>query len=258
MNLAGAVATAIVLVVVLYTKVVQGAWIAVVAMILIFAMMKGISSHYRAIAAEVDAGAYGKPVLPARNHALILVSKLHLPTMRAIAYAKATRPDSLKALTIQLDEDETAHLLEDWAQHGIDVPLMLLESPYREVTKPLLEYVRRLRQDRPRDVVTIFLPEYVVGRWWGQLLHNQSALRLKARLLFEPGVMVTSVPWQLLSSHVLQPQLISPARGGDPVAVEAGRHAHRQMHGGDVIERLGIEDDEVSAAFGRGLHVTDQ
>jgi amino acid transporter len=208
MNLAGAIATAVVLGIVMYTKVVQGAWIAILAMILIFAMMKGISRHYRAIATELDVAEYGKPVLPARNHALILVSKLHLPTMRAISYAKAIRPDTLQALTIQIDEADTSRLLDQWARHGIDVPLIILESPYREITRPLLDYVRHLRRDRPRDVVTVFLPEYVLGRWWEQLLHNQSALRLKARLLFEPGVMVTSVPWQLRSSRV-QPQLIA-------------------------------------------------
>jgi amino acid transporter len=211
MNLTGAIATAVVLGIVAYTKVVQGAWIAITAMVVLFVMMKGISRHYKAIAVELDLVEFDKPVLPSRNHALILVSKLHLPTMRAIAYAKATRPDSLQALTIQIDEAESNHLLDQWARHGIDVPLVVLDSPYREVTKPLLEYVRGLRRNKPRDVVTIFLPEYVLGRWWEQLLHNQSALRLKARLLFEPGVMVTSVPWQLRSSRV-QPQLIS----GDP------------------------------------------
>jgi hypothetical protein len=211
MNLTGAIATAVVLGIVAYTKVVQGAWIAITAMVVLFVMMKGISRHYKAIALELDLVEFDKPVLPSRNHALILVSKLHLPTMRAIAYAKATRPDSLQALTIQIDEAESNHLLDQWARHGIDVPLVILDSPYREVTKPLLEYVRGLRRNKPRDVVTIFLPEYVLGRWWEQLLHNQSALRLKARLLFEPGVMVTSVPWQLRSSRV-QPQLIS----GDP------------------------------------------
>jgi amino acid transporter len=211
MNLTGAIATAVVLGIVAYTKVVQGAWIAITAMVVLFVMMKGISRHYKAIALELDLVEFDKPVLPSRNHALILVSKLHLPTMRAIAYAKATRPDSLQALTIQIDEAESNHLLDQWARHGIDVPLVVLDSPYREVTKPLLEYVRGLRRNKPRDVVTIFLPEYVLGRWWEQLLHNHSALRLKARLLFEPGVMVTSVPWQLRSSRV-QPQLIS----GDP------------------------------------------
>src|SRR4029079_10211010 len=82
----------------------------------------------------------------------------------------------------------------------IDVPLVMLDSPYREITRPVLEYIRNIHRDSPRDVVTIFIPEYVVGRWWQNLLHNQTALRLKARLLFEPGVMVTSVPWQLSST----------------------------------------------------------
>src|SRR6201999_603292 len=80
-------------------------------------------------------------------------------------------------------------------------PLKVIESPYREITRPVLDYVRRIRTDNPRDVVTVFIPEYVVGHWWEQVLHNQSALRLKGRLLFEPGVMVTSVPWQLASSQ---------------------------------------------------------
>lgn len=83
----------------------------------------------------------------------------------------------------------------------IAVPLKVIESPYREITKPVLDYVRRVRKDSPRDVVTVFIPEYVVGHWWEQILHNQSALRLKSRLLFQPGVMVTSVPWQLNSSE---------------------------------------------------------
>jgi amino acid transporter len=218
MNFIGAVATGLVLAIVIYTKVVQGAWIAITAMVLIFSMMKGISRHYRAIASELDLAASSKPVLPPRNHALILVSKLHLPTMRAISYAKATRPDTLQALTIQIDEAETARLLDDWSRHEMDVPLVILESPYREVTRPLLDHLRRLREDEPRDVVTVFLPEYVVGRWWEQLLHNQSALRLKARLLFEPGVMLTSVPWQLRSTRT-QPHLVAdpnPAGQGVP------------------------------------------
>ena len=81
--------------------------------------------------------------------------------------------------------------------------LKILASPYREITRPILDYVRELRRDHPQDLVTVFIPEYVVGHWWEQLLHNQSALRLKSRLLFTPGVMVTSVPWQLKSSELV-------------------------------------------------------
>src|SRR5262249_26769161 len=84
----------------------------------------------------------------------------------------------------------------DWAEREIPVPLAVLESPYRDITGPVLSYVARLRRESPRDLVVVFVPEYVLRRWWEHLLHNQSALRLKARLLFQPGVMVTSVPWQ--------------------------------------------------------------
>jgi hypothetical protein len=119
-----------------------------------------------------------------------------------LAFARATRPNSLTAVTVQVDKEETRRLVAEWADRGIPVPLVVIESPYREITQPLLDYVGRLRRESPRDVVCVFIPEYVVGRWWEQLLHNQSALRLKGRLLFQPGVMVTSVPWQLMSSRV--------------------------------------------------------
>ena len=96
--------------------------------------------------------------------------------------------------------DDVRRLEQQWADREIPVPLTVLDSPYRDITGPVLRYVAGLRRDRPRDVVVVYIPEYVVGRWWEHLLHNQSALRLKARLLFQPGVMVTNVPWQLESS----------------------------------------------------------
>src|SRR5690606_497402 len=95
---------------------------------------------------------------------------------------------------------DTRALVHEWEASDITIPLKVLESPYREITRPVLDYVRRVRGNSPRDVVTVFIPEYVVGHWWENLLHNQSALRLKSRLLFQPGVMVTSVPWRLHSS----------------------------------------------------------
>ena len=101
-----------------------------------------------------------------------------------------------------VDPSEAHELQSAWDRHGIDVPLTIIESPYREVTRPILDYIKRIRFDSPRDVVTVYIPEYVVGHWWEQLLHNQSALRLKGRLLFVPGVMVTSVPFQLASSDL--------------------------------------------------------
>jgi hypothetical protein len=143
-------------------------------------------------------------VLPSRNHAIVLVSKLHLPTMRALAYARATRPDMLEAITVSVDDAETRELVHKWEDSDISVPLKVIASPYREITRPVLEYVKRVSKESPRTVVTVFIPEYVVGHWWEQVLHNQSALRLKGRLLFMPNVMVTSVPWQLSSSERLK------------------------------------------------------
>lgn len=203
-NFFGGVMTAIVLVVVLITKFAVGAWIVCIAMPVLFLMMKGIRRHYDNVAAELALDKeYDESMLPSRNHAIVLVSKLHKPTMRALAYARATRPSKLEAVTVGVEGEEARKLQEEWERLGIPVPLKMLDSPYREITQPILDYVKTLRRRSPRDVVTVFIPEYVVGRWWEHLLHNQSALRLKARLLFKPGVMVTSVPWQLHSSDRL-------------------------------------------------------
>jgi hypothetical protein len=100
------------------------------------------------------------------------------------------------------DPVERYRIVDQWDRRGIDVPLKILDSPYREVIRPIVEYARAIRTAQPRGVVAVFIPEYVVGRWWEQLLHNQTALRLKGRLLFTPGVMVTSVPYQLRGSEV--------------------------------------------------------
>jgi hypothetical protein len=170
-----------------------------------------IHKHYEAVARELaqQQADADDMVLPSRNHAVVLVSKLHLPTMRALAYARATRPDTLEAITVSVDDGETKQLVAKWQDSDISVPLKVVASPYREVTRPVLDYVKRITKDSPRTVVTVFIPEYVVGHWWEGILHNQSALRLKGRLLFEPNVMVTSVPWQLNSSErlkTLEPQ----------------------------------------------------
>ena len=138
------------------------------------------------------------PCCPSRNHAIVLVSTLHKPTLRALAYARATRPDVLEALTVNVDDADTRSgscasgrsAAHPGAAEGDRVAV--------PGDHPAGAGVRQAGADRnPRDVVTVFIPEYVVGHWWEQLLHNQSALRLKGRLLFQPGVMVTSVPWQL-------------------------------------------------------------
>jgi amino acid transporter len=210
LNGVGAALTGLVFVVVLATKFLAGAWIVVIAMPLLYLLMIGIHRHYQQVGRELE-WRDDAALLPARTHAVVLVSRLHLPTARALAYARATRPDTLTALNVDIDDADTRALQEEWERRRLSVPLTVIESPYREITRPVLHYVKDLRRAGPRDVVTVFIPEYVVGRWWEQLLHNQSALRLKARLLFQPGVMVTSVPWQLDSARPHSPEVRSQA-----------------------------------------------
>lgn len=216
-NAVGLTATGAVLIIVVGSKFFAGAYIAVAVMVAVFVVMKLIRRHYDSVARELAEYEWDG-VLPSRSHAIVLVSRLHLPTRRAMAYARAIRPDTLEAITVNVDEADTRALVREWEESDIPVALKVVESPYREVTKPVLDYVHRLRKDAPRDVVTVFIPEYVVGRWWEQVLHNQSALRLKGRLLFEPGVMVTSVPWQLSSS--------TRARNRDATAAGAVRRGY--------------------------------
>ena len=205
-NAFGASFTGLVLIIVVITKFTKGAYLVIIAMPLLYALMRAIHRHYTRISEELVSDETGL-VLPARNHVVVLVSKVHKPTLRALAFAKATRPDTLTALTVNVDKEETRRLMAEWERHDLPIALTVLESPYREVTRPIIGYIRSLRENRPRDIVTVFIPEYVVGHWWEQLLHNQSAFRLKSRLLFQPGVMVTSVPWQLDSSSAAAARL---------------------------------------------------
>ena len=195
----GLTMTGSVLVIVLLSKFLQGAYIAIIAMAGLFCLMKLIRRHYESVARETALVEGEDRMLPSRVRAIVLVSKLHKPTLRALAFAKAARPSTLEALTVDVDPEETERLVHRWDEAGLSIPLKVVASPYREVTNPILDYVRNIRKESPRDVVTVYIPEYVVGHWWEQILHNQSALRLKGRLLFTPGVMVTSVPYVLQS-----------------------------------------------------------
>ena len=193
--------TAVVFVIVLLTKFLAGAWIAILAMCVFFVLMKSIRRHYDNVTRELAADDEDK-ILPTKVHAIVLVSKLHKPTLRALAYAKASRPNVLEAVYVGSDDKSTKALVREWDDRNLGVPLKVLYSPYREIVRPIIDYATQIRKANPRGVVAVYIPEYVVGRWWEQLLHNQTALRLKGRLLFTPGVMVTSVPYQLQSSQI--------------------------------------------------------
>ncbi len=198
-NAVGGSLTSVVLVIIVLTKFTHGAWLVLVAMPVLIVLMRGISRHYSHVSEQLVPDTDAR-MLPSRVHAVVLVSKVHKPTLRALAFARATRPDELTALTVNVDDAETRALQAAWERFDIPVPLTVLESPYREITRPVIDFVKSIRRNSPRELVVVFVPQYVVGHWWENLLHNQSALRLRARLQFQPGVMITTVPWQLESS----------------------------------------------------------
>jgi len=195
-NGVGAVLTAVVLVIVLVTKFTSGACLVVIAVPLLCLLMREVSRRYARVRRLL--ASQGNPTrLPSRVHAVVLASTLHEPTLRAVAFARATRPSTLTALTVQVDEDETEALCAAWADAEIPVTLTVVGSPFRDITTPIVDYLQRIRLESPRDLVAVYLPEYVVSHWWEELLHNQSALRLKLRLRLMGNVMLTSVPYVL-------------------------------------------------------------
>ncbi len=194
-NGTGAVVTALVFVIVLVTKFAQGAWIVVLAAPVLFWTMKAIARHYHSVTWRLAPTASGA-TLPGRIHGVVLVSNLLAPTLRALAYAQVTAPATLRAVTVS-DDPSDDQLPRLWEERGVPVDLVVLESPFRETVRPVRRYIQHLRREHPGDMISIVIPEYVVEHWWQNLLHNQTALRLKGRLLFEPSVTVTSVPWVL-------------------------------------------------------------
>ena len=198
-NTVGGTLTTVVLVIIVITKFTHGAWLVLVAMPILFVLMKSIYKHYSHVSDQLVPDSDSR-MLPSKVHAVVLVSKVHKPTLRALAFARATRPDALTALTVNVDDADTRQLQSDWEKFDIPVPLTVVESPYREITRPVVDFVKNIRRGSPRELVVVFVPQYVVGHWWENVLHNQSALRLRARLQFQPGVMITTVPWQLESS----------------------------------------------------------
>lgn len=195
----GFVMTGTVLIIVLATKFTHGAWIVCIAMPALYALMRAIRMHYDRVSEELQVAPDQKSTLPSRVHAIVTVSKVHKATLRSLNYARASRPTILEAVTVNVDNEATEALQADWEARKIPVTLRVLDSPYREITRPIIDYVASIRANT-NDIVIVYVPEYVVGHWWEQILHNQSAFRLKSRLRYRRGVIVASVPYQLESS----------------------------------------------------------
>jgi hypothetical protein len=125
------------------------------------------------------------------------VGSVHRGVLDALAYAKSLHPNHLVAVSVASDEADQERIQTIWEDRGIEVPLEIVHDPYRELTRPLLRYIDEIDSRWSNDVVTVVIPEFVVKRWWEHLLHNQSALILKGRLLFRRDVVVVSVPYHL-------------------------------------------------------------
>jgi len=195
-NAIGAIATFIVLCVFVATKFFHGAWIVVVVIPLLVFMFRAIHKHYVGVAKQLSTQGLDE-LRPIKHTVLVPISGIHRGVVAALQYAKSIAPDHVQAVYVDFDEEATVKLREKWERWGAGVQLVVLPSPYRELTRPLLRYITRLEKKNENDVVTVLLPEFVPAKWWQHLLHNQSSLMLKGALLFKEGVIVISVPYHL-------------------------------------------------------------
>jgi hypothetical protein len=195
-NAVGSVATLIVLIIVASTKFTSGAWVPLVVIPVIVFGFKAVHRHYRTVSEGLRVTPDYKP--RRMNHTVVvLVGGVHRGVLEALAYARSINPNHLVAVSVVSDEEEQARMEDQWEEFGIEVPLEIVYSPYRELTRPILRYIDELDARWENDVITVLLPEFVVRHWWGNLLHNQTALLLKGRLLFRKGTVVTSLPYHL-------------------------------------------------------------
>jgi amino acid transporter len=195
-NAVGAIATGIVVGIVAITKFTSGAWVPIIVIPMIVLLFKGIRRHYRRVSSQLSIPADYKP-RPMNHTVVVLVGGMHRGVLDALAYAKSLNPTRVLAVSVVSDEEEQERIEGVWADRNIDVPLEIVYDPYRELTRPILRYVDELDARYDNDVVTVLIPEFVVDHWWGHLLHNQTALLLKGRLLFRKGTVVTSIPYHL-------------------------------------------------------------
>jgi len=196
-NAVGAAVSFVVLIVIAVTKFTHGAWAVILLIPLLVMMFRSVHRHYLDIARQLSTEGLQPLDTIARNIVLVPISGIHRGVIYALDYAKSIAPGRVIAIYVDLNEEATRKLREKWTTWGKGVELVVLQSPYRSLTRPLLRYIERLARQDESAMVTVLLPEFVPAKWWHQLLHNQSSLLLKGALLFRKGVIVTSVPYHL-------------------------------------------------------------
>jgi hypothetical protein len=199
-NAVGAAATFVVFLVVVVSKFTIGAWIPAVLIPTIVVVFKAIHRHYVRVSAalEVPEGYRSRRY---RHTVIILVGEVHRGVLDAITYARSLAPDRLMAVSVVHDEAQQDQLMSQWERFEIPVELRTIYSPYRELSGPVMSFVDQLDAEWPDDIITVIVPEFVLKSWWEQLLHNQSALVLRARLRMRPNTVVTAVPIHLYEAN---------------------------------------------------------
>jgi hypothetical protein len=197
-NGTGMVATGIVTLVIAGTKFIHGAWLVVLLIPLFILLLRAIHGHY----ARLDASRQAETPLRARDvvvRAIVPIADLGIQAKQAVAYARAVAKDDAHVAAVHVTDDVAGAeaLWRGWEAWAPGPRLEIVESPYRSLLGPLLAYIDEVKADHPTDTITVVLPEFVVSHWWEHLLHNQTSLRIKAALLFHPGVVVTNVPYHI-------------------------------------------------------------
>jgi amino acid transporter len=210
----GALLTGTVLIVVTITKFTHGAWLVFAIMPVLFLLMLGVNRYYRNVERDLtvdDTTMFGA----SGDHAIVLVGRLQKPTLKALDYAIAARHESLEAVHCSIDDAQTVQLKRQWRRMRIRVPLRVVQSPYRDISFPLICYIKQRRDEHGAEVVTVYMPQFVVGHWWENLLHNHKARRIRHKLMLCHGVTVALVPWLLDSSKILYTRPGRPLPGQD-------------------------------------------
>ena len=220
-NSLGASLTVLVLVIVTITKFTHGAWLVFIAIPILATLMLGVNRYYRDVEHEIrmdDEVHFGS----SGDVAIILVNRLQKPVMKAIDYALAAKHDKTLAVHVAISEEDAASLQKEWAAHDMPIPLVIIESPYRTYTSPVTTFIKSYREKHGSAVVTVYLPQFIVGHWWESILHNRRSRRLAQQLMLVHGVSITLVPWLLDSSELIYGRRSRPLpgqqRGGQPVA----------------------------------------
>jgi hypothetical protein len=201
-NAVGSVATLVVLIIVAVTKFTSGAYVVIIIVPVIMALFAAIKRHYTRVSTAL--AITPEEVKPESDNStvVVLVGRVHRGVIKALRYGKSMRPNHITAVYVAYEDDDTTRIEQEWRDFGLDVPLEIVHSPYRDLVDAVVEFLDELDDRWGPATTTVVIPEFVVGHWYEQALHNQSALSIKLALLFREGTVVASVPYHVSGEGV--------------------------------------------------------